>query len=113
MFLINSHVACGVVYINLGCHSWPRKLLGEFFLKVSIYPKSDAKDPPKLLKFEKNPNFNMKYLPNGREHLNSAKTSESGLKNWICLNYYRFLGPIAEWEKGVSGFGSLEWWIAF
>jgi hypothetical protein len=54
----------------------------------------------------------MKYLPNGREHLNSAKTSESGLKNWICLNYYRFLGPIAEWEKGVSGFGSLEWWIA-
>jgi hypothetical protein len=25
----------------------------SFFLKVSIYPKSDAKDPPKLLKFEK------------------------------------------------------------
>jgi hypothetical protein len=25
----------------------------SFFLTVSIYPKSDAKDPPKLLKFEK------------------------------------------------------------
>ncbi len=24
-----------------------------FFLKVSIYPKSDTKDPTKLLKFEK------------------------------------------------------------
>jgi hypothetical protein len=27
--------------------------LNFFFLKVSIYPKSDAKDPLKLLKFEK------------------------------------------------------------
>jgi hypothetical protein len=52
-----------------------------------------------LLKFEKNPNFNIKYLPNGREYLNSAKTGESGVENWICLNCYRFLGPIAEWEK--------------
>jgi hypothetical protein len=42
------------------------------------------------------------YLPNGREHLNSAKTGESGVKNWICLNYFRFLGPIAEWEKKVG-----------
>jgi hypothetical protein len=25
----------------------------SFFLTVSIYPKSDAKEPPKLLKFEK------------------------------------------------------------
>ena len=31
--------------------------------------------------------------------MNSAKTGESGVKNWICLNYFRFLGPIAEWEK--------------
>jgi hypothetical protein len=45
--------------------------------------------------------------------LNSAKTGESGVENWICLNYYRFLGPIAEWEKrGVYGFGALECWIA-
>jgi hypothetical protein len=74
----------------------------SFFLKVSIYPKSDAKDPPKLLKFEKNPYFNIKYLPNGREYLNSATTGESGVKNWIRLNYFRFLGPIAEWEKKVG-----------
>jgi hypothetical protein len=45
--------------------------------------------------------------------LNSANTGESGVENWICLNYYRFLGPIAEWEKrGVYGFGALECWIA-
>jgi hypothetical protein len=84
-----------------------------FFLKVSIYPKTNAKDPLKLLKFEKNSNFNIKYLPNGRKYLNSANTGESGVKNWICLNYFRFLGPIAEWEKrGVHGFGAVEWWIA-
>jgi hypothetical protein len=71
--------------------------VNEYF--VSIYPKSDAKDPLKLLKFEKNSNFNIEYLPNGREYLNSANTGESGVKNWICLNYFRFLGPIAEWEK--------------
>jgi hypothetical protein len=47
----------------------------------------------------KNPNFNIKYLPNGTEYLNSAKTGESGVKNWICLNYLRLLSPIAEWEK--------------
>jgi hypothetical protein len=52
-----------------------------------------------LLKFEKNSNFNIKYLPNGREYLNSANSDESGVKNWICLNYFRFLDPIAEWEK--------------
>jgi hypothetical protein len=68
----------------------------SFFLKVSIYPKSDAKDPQKLLKFEKNSNFNIKYLPNDREYLNSAKTGKSGVKNWICLNFFRFLSPIAE-----------------
>jgi hypothetical protein len=28
----------------------------------------------------KNSNFNIKYLPNGREYLNSAKTGESGVK---------------------------------
>jgi hypothetical protein len=50
----------------------------------------------------KNPNFNIKYLLNGREYLNSAKTGESGVKNWICLNYFRFLGSIAEWEKKVG-----------
>jgi hypothetical protein len=50
----------------------------------------------------KNPNFNIKYLPNGREYLNSAKTGESGVKNWISLNYFRFLGLIAEWEKQVG-----------
>jgi hypothetical protein len=86
--------------------------LNFFFFKVSTYPKSDAKDPPKLLKFEKNSNFNIKYLPNGREYLNYAKTGESGVKNCICLNYFRFLGLIAEWEKRVvHGFGALEWWI--
>jgi hypothetical protein len=86
--------------------------LNFFFFKVSTYPKSDAKDPPKLLKFEKNSNFNIKYLPNGREYLNYAKTGEFGVKNWICLNYFRFLGIIAEWEKRVvHGFGALEWWI--
>ena len=52
-----------------------------------------------MLKFEKNSNYNIKYLPNGREYLNSANTGESGVKNWICLNYFRFLGPIAELEK--------------
>jgi hypothetical protein len=41
----------------------------------------------------------MKYLSNGREYLNSEKTGASGVKNWICLNYFRFLRPIAEWEK--------------
>jgi hypothetical protein len=72
--------------------------LGEFFfcLKVSIYPKSDTKDPSKLLKFEKNSDFNIKYLPNGRKYLNSANTGKSGVKNWICLNFFRFLNPIAE-----------------
>jgi hypothetical protein len=38
-----------------------------------------------LLKFEKKPNFNIKYLPNIREYLNSAKTGESGVENWIGL----------------------------
>jgi hypothetical protein len=61
----------------------------------------------------KNPNFNIKYLPNGSEYLNSVKTGDFGVKNWICLNYYRFLGPIAECEKRrVHGFAALEWWIA-
>jgi hypothetical protein len=62
----------------------------------------------------KNSNFNIKYLPNGREYSNSANTGESGVKNWICLNYFRFLGLIAEWGKkgGVHGFGAVEWWIA-
>jgi hypothetical protein len=32
----------------------------------------------------------------------SAKTDESGVKNYICLNYFRFLGPIAEWGKKVG-----------
>ena len=32
----------------------------------------------------------------------SAKTDESGVENYICLNYFRFLGPIAEWEKKVG-----------
>jgi hypothetical protein len=50
----------------------------------------------------KNSNFNIKYLPNSREYLNSAKTGESELKNWICLKYFRFLGPIGEWEKKVG-----------
>jgi hypothetical protein len=50
----------------------------------------------------KNPNFNIKYLPNGKAYLNSAKCGEFRVENWICLNYYRFLGPIAEWEKGGS-----------
>jgi hypothetical protein len=35
----------------------------------------------------------------------SAKTDESGIENSIWLNYFRFLGPIAEWEKKV---GSLD-----
>jgi hypothetical protein len=56
-----------------------------------------------LLKFEKNPVFNIKYLPNGREYSNSAKTGESGVENWICLNYFRFLGPTAEWGKKRGG----------
>jgi hypothetical protein len=43
----------------------------------------------------------------------SAKTDESEVENYICLNYFRFLGPIAESEKsGVHGFGAVEWWIA-
>jgi hypothetical protein len=85
----------------------------SFFFKVSIFPKSDTKVPPKLLKFEKILNFNIKYLPNGRKYLNFAKTGESGVKILICLKYFRFLGFIAEWEKsGVHGFGALEWWIA-
>jgi hypothetical protein len=71
----------------------------RFCLKVCIYPKSDTKDPPKFLKFEKNTNFNINHLPNGREYLDSAKTDDSGVKHKICLNYFRFLGPIAEWEK--------------
>ena len=71
----------------------------SFFLTVSIYPKSDAKDPPKLLKFEKTQTLTLNISPNGREYLNSAKTGESGVKNWICLNYFRFLSPIAEWEN--------------
>jgi hypothetical protein len=77
-----------------------------FFLKVSIYPKSDTKDrpaPPKKKKKKifnlKNPNFNIKYLPNDREYFHSTKISESGVENWICLNYNRFLGHIAELEK--------------
>jgi hypothetical protein len=46
--------------------------------------------------------------------LNSTNTGESGVENWICLNYNRFLGPIPEWEKRkVHGFGELEWWIDF
>jgi hypothetical protein len=69
------------------------------FYKISIFPKSDTKDLPKLLKFEKNQNFNIKYLPKGKEYLNSAKTGESGVEILICLNYFRFLGPKAEWEK--------------
>jgi hypothetical protein len=32
----------------------------------------------------------------------SAKTDESGVENSIWLNYFRFLGPIAEWEKKVG-----------
>ena len=32
----------------------------------------------------------------------SAKTDESGVENFICLNCFRFLGPIAEWEKKVG-----------
>ena len=32
----------------------------------------------------------------------SAKTDESGVENLICLNYFRFLGPIAEWGKKVG-----------
>jgi hypothetical protein len=32
----------------------------------------------------------------------SAKTDESGVENYICLNYFRFLGAIAEWEKKVG-----------
>jgi hypothetical protein len=74
--------------------------------------------PPKLSKFEKNPNFNIKYLLNGREYLNSENTGESGVGIWISLNFFFiFLGPIAKWEKnggggGVHEFGALEWWIA-
>jgi hypothetical protein len=74
----------------------------NFFFKVSIFPKSDTKDPPKLLKFEKKTNFNIKYLPNGKEYLNSAKTGEFGVEIWVYLNYFRFLGPKAEWEKKVG-----------
>ncbi len=32
----------------------------------------------------------------------SAKTDESGVENFICLNYFRFLGPIAGWGKKVG-----------
>ena len=32
----------------------------------------------------------------------SAKTDESGVENSLWLNYFRFLGPIAEWEKKVG-----------
>jgi hypothetical protein len=38
----------------------------------------------------------------------SAKTDESGEENYICLNYFRFLGPIAEWEKKVGSMDFLQ-----
>ena len=78
----------------------------SFYLYGRFFPKSDTKDPPKLLKFEKNPNFNLKYLPNNREYLSSENIDESGVKNWIDLYFFRFLGPMAEWEK-FGGFGIL------
>jgi hypothetical protein len=38
----------------------------------------------------------------------SAKTDESGVETYTCLNYFRFLDSIAEWEKsGVHGFGAV------
>jgi hypothetical protein len=74
-----------------------------------VIPKTDP-PPPKKKKFFflnlKNPNFNIKYLPNDREYFHSTKISESGVENWICLNYNRFLGHIAEWEK-YGGFMDL------
>ncbi len=74
-------------------------LSGGLLVKGQHLPKKGCQRPPKLLKFEKNPNFNIKYLPNGKEYLNSAKTGETGVEPWICLNYFRFLGPIAKQEK--------------
>jgi hypothetical protein len=88
---------------------WPERFYGHRTLGLMIRPstkkdpKSDTKDPPDCQNL-KNPNFNIniKYLPNGWEYLNSAKIGESGVENWIYLNYYRLLGPKAEWEKGRS-----------
>jgi hypothetical protein len=67
-----------------------------------------------LLKFEKNPNFNIKYLPNGREYLNSAKTGESGVKKLNMPELFQIFRSHSGMGKksGVHGFGALEWWIA-
>jgi hypothetical protein len=69
---------------------WPRKLLGEFvFLSVAFSKKAIPNTPlPKIVEIKKNPYFNIKYLPNGREYLISENKDESGLKK---LDWPEFL----------------------
>jgi hypothetical protein len=54
-------------------------------------------------KLKKKRNFNMKYLPNGREYLTSKNTGESEEKNCVGLNFCRLICPIAERGKRGSG----------